>query len=52
MSRTECANASNLIRASEAVGSTNIVKNEMALIKRVVRSGKLNGATAILLDEL
>jgi hypothetical protein len=33
-------------------GIDNIVENEMALIKRIVRSGELNRATAVLLDEL
>jgi hypothetical protein len=33
-------------------GVGDIVKNEMAFIKRIVRSGELNRATAVLLDEL
>jgi hypothetical protein len=33
-------------------GIDDIVKSEMALIKRIIRSGELNRATAVLLDEL
>jgi hypothetical protein len=33
-------------------GIHDIVKSEMTLIERIISSGELNGAAAVLLDEL